>query len=63
MKRIKKPEYIANEIVKCKQGEINEKAVFEYEIAKMAEKDAPDLVKKMENFFKNKVMLNKMTDN
>lgn len=54
IKRTKKPEYIANEIVKCKQGEINEKAIFEHEIAKMAEKDASDIIEKMENFFKNK---------
>ena len=52
--RTSKPDYIAEEIIKTKQGEINEKAIYEYELQKMMELEAVEEVKRMEDFFKNK---------
>lgn len=52
--RTKKPDYLAEELIKTKQGELNEKVIFEMEIKKMKELEAVEQVKKMEEFFKNR---------
>lgn len=52
--RTKKPDYIAEELVKTKQGELNEKAIYERELQKIMELEAKEEVEKMEDFFKNR---------
>ncbi len=52
--RVSKPDYISEEIVKTKNGEINEKKIFEIELEKMLELDAKEEAKKMEDFFYNR---------
>lgn len=49
-----KPDYIAEEIIKSKQGEINEKVIFEDEIKRLMKEEANEQVKLMEEFFENK---------
>lgn len=49
-----KPDFIAEEIIKSKQGELNEKVIFEDEIKKLMKEEADQQVKLMEDFFKNK---------
>lgn len=49
-----KPDFIADEIVKSKQGVINERVVYENELRKLIEAEANEQVKKMEEFFLNK---------
>lgn len=50
----RKPDYIANEVIKVAQGEKNEEAIFRYELELMMQKEADEQIKKMEEFFKNK---------
>ena len=52
--RTKKPDYIAEELVKTKQGELNEKDIYERELQKMMELEAKEEVERMEEFFKNR---------
>jgi len=52
--RASKPDYIAEEIIKTKQGEINEKAIYEIELEKIMKLEADEEVKRMEDFFNNK---------
>ena len=52
--RTKKPDYIAEELVKTKQGELNEKVIYERELQKMMELEAKEEVEIMEEFFKNR---------
>lgn len=52
--RSKKPDYIAEELVKSKQGELNEKVIYERELQKIMELEAQEEVERMENFFKNR---------
>jgi 5-methylcytosine-specific restriction protein A len=52
--RTKKPDYIAEELVKTKQGELNEKTIYERELQRVMELEAQEAIKKMEEFFKNK---------
>ena len=52
--RTKKPDYIAEELVKTKQGELNEKVIYERELQKMMELEAKEEVERMEEFFKNR---------
>lgn len=52
--RTKKPDYIAEELIKTKQGELNEKVIFERELKKIKELEAAEAVLKMEEFFNNK---------
>ena len=52
--RSKKPDYIAEELVKTKQGELNEKVIYERELKRMMELEASDEVAKMEEFYKSK---------
>ena len=52
--RSKKPDYIAEELVKTKQGELNEKVIFEREIKRLMNLEAQEEIKKMEDFYKNK---------
>lgn len=52
--RTKKPDYIAEELIKTKQGELNEKTIYERELKRMMELEAQEEIKKMEEFFKNK---------
>ena len=54
IQRTKKPDYIAEEIIKTKQGIINEKVVYENEIRRLMEEEAQEQVRKMEEFFNNK---------
>jgi len=54
IKRHKKPDYIANEIVKTTQGIRNEKDVYNNEIKRLMKENALEQVKKMQDFFKNK---------
>lgn len=54
LNRSKRPDYIANEIIKNTQGIINEKKIYELELKKMVEAEAFDKVKEMEEFFTNK---------
>ncbi len=49
-----KPDYIAEEIIKSKQGEINEKVIFEDEIKRLMKEEANEQVRLMEEFFENK---------
>lgn len=50
----KKPDYLAEELVKTKQGELNEKVIYERELKKLMELEAQEEVAKMEKFFKNR---------
>lgn len=52
--RSSKPDYIANEIIKIKQGEKVEKDVYEYEINKVMQYEVDGLVEQMKEFFENK---------
>ena len=52
--RTKRPDYIAEEIVKNEQGIINEKVVYENEIKRLMAVDAQEQIAKMEDFFNNK---------
>ncbi len=52
--RTHKPDYIAEEIVKTKNGMISEKSIYEEELQKMMEKEADEQVKQMEDFFNNR---------
>ena len=52
--RNSKPDYIAEEIVKNKQGIINEKLIYENEIKELLEKNAIEQVEEMRKFFENK---------
>lgn len=54
VQRTKKPDYIAEEIIKTKQGIINEKAIYEIELKRLIEEEAKEQTKKMEEFFANK---------
>lgn len=50
----KKPDYIAQEILKSKHGELSEKMIFELELQKMMELEAEEELQKMKEFFENK---------
>jgi len=52
--RTKKPDYIAEELVKTKQGELNEKVIYERELQKIMELEAKEEVERMETFFKKR---------
>ncbi|MBP3840669.1 MAG: DUF3883 domain-containing protein [Bacilli bacterium] len=52
--RTKKPDYLAEELVKTKQGELNEKVIYERELQKIMELEAKEEVERMEDFFKNR---------
>jgi len=52
--RASKPDYIAEEIIKTKQGELNEKVIYEMELQKIMELEAEEAVKKMQDFFENR---------
>ena len=52
--RTKKPDYLAEELVKTKQGELNEKVIYERELQKMMKLEAKEEVERMEEFFKNR---------
>lgn len=52
--RTSKPDYIAEEIIKIKQGEKAEKDVYEYEINKVMQYEVDGLVEQMKEFFENK---------
>lgn len=52
--RSSKPDYIAEEIVKNKQGIITERMIYENELRKLIEAEATEETKKMEEFFLNK---------
>lgn len=52
--RTSKPDYIAEEIIKSKQGIINEEAIFKQERKRLVEEGAVEQVEKMDEFFKNK---------
>lgn len=52
--RTKKPDYLAEELVKTKQGELNEKFIYERELQKIMELEAKEEVKRMEEFFNNR---------
>lgn len=54
VQRTKKPDYIAEEIIKTNQGIINEKIVYENELKRLMAAEAKEQVKKMEEFFNNK---------
>lgn len=54
VQRTKKPDYIAEEIIKTNQGIINEKIVYENELKRLIEDEAEEQVRKMEEFFNNK---------
>jgi len=52
--RSSKPDFIAQEIIKNKQGIINEKNIYEIEIKRLYEEEAHEQIKAMEEFFVNK---------
>ncbi len=54
LKRNKKPDYIAEEIIKTEQGIINEENIFKKELKILEEANAMEQVKKMKDFFENK---------
>ena len=54
VKRNSKPDYVAEEVVKSIQGEINEKKIYEQELERLMKEEAEEQVKIMEEFFKNK---------
>ena len=49
-----KPDYIAEEIIKNKNGIINEKVIYEYELQRLMQEEAEEQVKEMKSFFENK---------
>ena len=53
-KRTSKPDYIAEEIIKSKQGIINETTIFKQERKRLLEEGANEQVEKMDEFFENK---------
>lgn len=55
IKHQKKIDHIAEEIANTKQGEINEKTIFEAEIQRLNAENALSQVQEMEEFFQNKV--------
>ncbi len=54
VQRTKKPDYVAEEVVKSIHGVINEKKIYELELQRLMEEEAEKQVKEMEEFFKNK---------
>lgn len=52
--RTKKPDYIAEELVKTKQGELNEKAIYERELEKLMQFEADEEIAKMKAFYENR---------
>lgn len=52
--RSKKPDYIAEQIVKSKQGELNEKLIYKEELKEVLKLDGKYQAELMEDFFKNK---------
>jgi len=52
--RTSKPDYIAEEIIKNRQGIINEKLIYENELKRLMQEQANEQVKQMEEFFKSK---------
>lgn len=54
IQRGSKPDFIAQEIIKNKNGVINEKYIYENEIQRLYEEEAYEQVKLMEEFFANK---------
>lgn len=54
VKRNSKPDFIAQEIVKIKQGTINEKDIFKFELNRLTKEGATEQVKEMKDFFDNK---------
>ena len=52
--RTSKPDYIAEEIIKTKQGELNEKVIYEMELQKLMELEAEEEVRRMQEFFENR---------
>ena len=52
--RSKKPDYLAEQIIKMNQGNINEKKVYEIELKKIDLMNAKKQKKLMQNFFENK---------
>ena len=54
VQRSSKPDFIAQEIIKNKQGIINEKNIYEKEIQRLCEEEAYEQIKAMEEFFINK---------
>lgn len=52
--RLNKPDFIAQEIIKSKQGEINENDIFEFEIKQLIKEEAHKQIKLMKEFFANK---------
>jgi len=53
-KRNKKPNYVAETIIKNKQGEINEERVFNHEVKRLLVEEAFEQVDMMIEFFKNR---------
>lgn len=54
IQRSSKPDYIAEEIIKSKQGMINEKYIYENEKERLKRENAIEQVKQMEEFFDHK---------
>ncbi len=54
IQRTKKPDYVAEEVVKTVQGVINEKKIFEIELTRLMEEKAEKQVEEMKKFFENK---------
>lgn len=54
IQRSSKPDFIAQEIIKNKQGVINEKYIYEKELQRLYEEEAHEQIKLMEEFFANK---------
>lgn len=54
IQRSSKPDFIAQEIIKNKQGVFNEKYIYENEIQRLYEEEAHEQIKLMEDFFINK---------
>ncbi len=52
--RNSKPDYIAEEIIKDKQGKINERLIYEKELKRLMNEEAKEQIKMMEDFFNNK---------
>lgn len=54
VQRSGKPDFIAQEIIKNKQGVINEKNVYENELQRLSKEEAYEQIKRMKEFFNNK---------
>lgn len=54
LNRSSKPDYIAEEIIKDRQGKLSEKVIYEKELKRLMKEEANEQVKKMEEFFVNK---------